>query len=156
MRWSSRIPHLLWRIAWFVTFGLTALCAVASLAFAQEFAVSAKVDKTTANVGEPITLTLTLSGDIAQLDLSKLSFPEEFAVIGRSQSTNVIFRGGATERSMSLNIVLVAQRDGTFKLGPFSISQGKQEFHTEPISVTIKKSVLPPSSPPPQGGRFTI
>ena len=156
MRRSSTARHIFWRIIWLVTFGLTALCAVASLAFAQEFAVSAKVDKTTANVGEPITLTLTLSGDIAQLDLSKLSFPEEFAVIGRSQSTNFIFRGGATERSMSLNIVLVAQRDGTFQLGPFSISQGKQEFHTEPISVTIKKSVLPPSSPPPQGGRFTI
>jgi uncharacterized protein (DUF58 family) len=147
-------------LLWLATFGLAALAGPATAvlggaAFAQEFQVSVKVDKTTAEVGDPLTFTLTLAGDLASVDLSRLEFPPEFTVAGRSQSTNFAMRSGAVERSMVLAIVLVPQEPGTFQLGPFTLKHGKQEFETEPIEVTVKKAPLPPKLQP-HGGRFTL
>jgi uncharacterized protein (DUF58 family) len=135
------------RMVWVAAFGL------AAAAFAEDLAFSAKVDKTTVDVGDPITLTLTLSGDAGGIDLSTLKFPEEFAIAGQSQSTSFSIRSGATERSMSLVYVLIPQRAGTLKLGPFSIKRRDTELITEPIDITVNQGVLPPTKQEPQGGR---
>ena len=134
---------------WVIAFG------VAALAFAQDLTFSAKVDKTTVDLGDPISLTVTLSGDIAGIELPPLAFPEGFSIVARSQSTNFSMRAGAVERSVSLLYVLVPQRVGTFKLGPFSIEHRHKELKTEPIEITVKKPALSPTLKP-QGERFTL
>ena len=136
-------------LAW----GLFALAAPA--AAAQDLNISAKADKTTVDVGEPITLMLTLSGDLEGLQLPTPVFPPEFAVAGQSQSTNFSMRAGAVERAMSLSFVLIPQKAGTFKLGPFTVAHQKHEIQTAPIEITVKKSALPPKLRP-QGERFTL
>ena len=133
-----------------------AVALVATLAWAQDLTVSAKVDKTTVALGEPITLVVTISGDLAGLEVKPLELPEGFAVGARSQSTNFSIHSGITERSMNLIYVLVPQRAGTFQLGPFKIVHNKKEFTTEPIQVTVNKPAVPPSLKEPQGGRFTL
>ncbi|MBI3330737.1 MAG: BatD family protein [Candidatus Omnitrophica bacterium] len=135
--------------AWLATFG------VAALAFAQDLAFSAKVDKTRVDVGGSIQLTLTLSGDIAGVKLPAVEPPDGFSIAARSQATNFSLRAGAMERSLSLSYVLVAQRAGTFKLGPFTITHDGKTFETEPIEVTVDKPALPPRFQP-QGERFTL
>jgi hypothetical protein len=137
-------------LAWLAAFG------VAALAVAEDLAFSAKVDKTVVDLGDPITLTLTLSGDISGVDLSTLKFPEEFSIASQSQSTSFSIRAGVAERSMALIYVLIPQRAGTVKLGPFSIKRGEKELQTEPIEITIHKAVLPPTQQAPQGGRYTL
>ncbi len=127
----------------------------AAVVGAEDLTFSAKVDKTTVNFGEPINLTVALSGDVSGVELPPLQFPEGFAVLGRSQSTNFSIRAGAVERSVSLIYVLVPQRIGTFKLGPFTVSRQHKELKTEPIDITVKKSSLPPKLQP-QGERFTL
>jgi len=151
MRMDSRLTgrKLVRWIAWLSAFGLTAL------AWAQDLTFSAKVDKTTVEVGDPINLILTFNGDVSGVELPPPQIPEGFVVAGRSQSTNFSIRAGAMERSTSLTFVLIPQRAGTFQLGPFLIRRHKDEFKTEPIEVTVKKSVLPPQSQP-QAERFTI
>ena len=139
--------------AWALACGLLAIAATP--AAAQDLVFSANVDKTTVAAGEPITLTLTLSGDLEGLKLPAPTFPQEFAVGGQSQSTNFSMRAGAVERSMSLAYVLIPQREGTFKLGPFTVEHRKKEFQTAPIEITVKKSALPPKLQP-QGERFTL
>ena len=138
--------------AWALACGMTALAAPAA---AQDLVFSANADKTTVAAGEPVTLTLTLSGDLEGLKLPAPTFPPEFAVGGQSQSTNFSMRAGAVERSMSLAFVLIPQREGTFKLGPFTVEHRKKEFQTAPIEITVKKSALPPKLQP-QGERFTL
>jgi uncharacterized protein (DUF58 family) len=137
-------------LVWIAAFGVTALV------FAEDLAFSAKVDKTTVDLGDPITLTLTLSGDISGVDLSTLKFPEEFSIASQSQSTSFSIRSGTTERSMTLIYVLIPQRAGTVKLGPFSITRHDKELQTEPIEITVNKAVLPPTELQPQGGRYTL
>ena len=74
---------------------------MATAAWAQDLVFSAKVDKTTVNVGDPINLTVTLSGDLSGVRLPAPTFPDGFAVLARSQSTNFSIRAGAMERSTS-------------------------------------------------------
>ena len=129
--------------------------AVAFPAWAQDLTFSARVDKTTVNIGDPIQLTVTLSGDISGVSLPLPQLPEGFSIVARSQSTNFSIQAGAMERSVSLLYVIVPQRAGTFELGPFAITHKKKELKTEPIEITVKKSALPPNLPP-QGERFTL
>ena len=135
---------------WILGFG------VAAFAFAQDLTFSAKVDKTTVDLGDPISLTITLSGDLSGIQLPALQLPEGFVVAGRSQSTNFSIRAGAMERSMSLLYVLIPQRAGTFQLGPFRIEHQHRNVQTDPIEITVKKPALPPSLKTPQGERFTL
>ena len=134
-------------------FGLTVLACPAQ---AQDLLFSAKVDKTTVELGNPINLTLTLSGDLADVKLPAQNFPEGFAVAARSQSTNFSLRAGVAERSMNLLYVLLPQREGTFQLGPFTVTKKKPQFQTAPIEITVKKPALPPTIKLPPGGRFTL
>ena len=124
-------------------------------AVAQDLVFSAKVDKTTLSIGEPLTLTITLSGDVADAQIPSVTVPDVFAVLGRSQSTNVSIRAGAMDRSTSLVLALVPQQEGTFQLGPFTMTQQQKEFHTDPITVTVNKPSVPPGLPP-HGGRVTL
>ena len=135
--------------------GLLFWSSAAPGAWAQDLLFSAKVDKTTVNVGDSINLTLSLSGDLSGIEVPAFQFPEGFVTLARSQSTNVAFRAGAMERSMNLTYVLVPQQAGTFQFGPFQVQQGKTVFKTSPISITVKKSALPPNLPPTRE-RFTL
>lgn len=145
----SKLRNLLRRIVWAAAFG------IAALAWAQDLSFSAKVDKTTVNIGDPITLTITLSGDVSDVQLPPPEFPPELAIAGRSQSTNFSIRAGAAERSTSLLYVLIPQQAGTFQLGPFKLTHRKKPFQTETIEITVKKPAVPPNLQP-QGERYTL
>lgn len=131
------------------------LAAAAPAAWAQDLHVSATVDKTTVNIGEPINLVVTLGGDVAGAQVPQWQFPDGFVVLARSQATNVSIQAGAMQRSTSLSYVLVPQAAGTYKLGPFRVTHNKQDMETEAITITVKKPVLPPNLPS-QGERFSI
>jgi uncharacterized protein (DUF58 family) len=132
-----------------------ATCGLTGLAWAQDLTLSVAVDKTAVKLHEPVTLTLTVTGDVSGADFSQLEFPEGFVVSARSQATNFSIRAGAVERSLTLSYVLIPQRAGTFQLGPFTIEHRKQTFQTEPIEITVEEAALP-SPLKPQGERFTL
>ena len=126
-----------------------------TLASAQDLAFSATVDKTTVDVGDPITLTITISGDLTDAQLTQPEFPDGFSVAARSQATNFSIRAGVMERSVSVHFVLVPQQPGTFQLGPFHLARRSQAFTTDPIQITVQKRPVPPNLQP-QGGRFLL
>ena len=121
-----------------------------------DLSFSAAVDKTTAAVREPVQLTLTLSGDIAGIQLPECVFPEGWVVVAQSQATNFSIRAGAADRSISLSYVLIASRTGTFQLGPFTVKHQDKSYKTEPIQITVNKPSKPPEQLSPEGGRYTL
>ncbi len=127
----------------------------ASAIQAQDFTFSAKADKTSVKVGDPIALTITLGGDLTGIKSPAFEFPKEFVVAARSQETSFSMRGRAVERSVSLHYVLMPQQAGSYQLGPFTIEQNGKPIKTEPIAITVEKSALPPYFQP-QGERFTL
>lgn len=138
-----------------VCVAVAVVCSMAAAAWAQDLKFSAQVDKTAADVGEPVTLTLTLAGDTADATLRPLNLPEGLVIAAQSQQSNFTIHAGAMERAVSLVYVLVPQKAGTFTLGPFIVEHRKKEFQTAPVEVTVKKSALPPTLKP-QGERFTL
>jgi uncharacterized protein (DUF58 family) len=146
------------RKAWcFRASSVAVVLAAASVAAAQDLRIDAQVDKTTVEVGQPVTLTISLSGDLSGVQLPPPQFPEGLIVAAQSQSTSIAFRAGVQERATGLVFVLVPQRDGTFTLGPFPVTHGKQMLETPVITLTVSKSALPPNLRRQlDGPRFTL
>lgn len=120
-------------------------------AVASDVSIIATVDKTTVDMGRPITLTVTITGDARQLKEPKLDLPQAFNIIATGQSSNLSLRGKAVERSVSFTYVLVANEAGTFQLGPFRIEREGEPLLTYPIEIVVHKPALPPGLKP-QGG----
>ncbi len=135
--------------------------SIGSVAWAANITVSASVDKTTVDIGAPIQLTIKLSGDVGGLQVPDLGLPEGWTVAARSQSSSFSVRGGAVERAVELLFVLVPHQAGTFQLGPFTFVRPEdkkepQQVQTEPMTITVNKTAVPPALQAPQGGRFTL
>ena len=139
------------------TVTLMALLAMAASAGAtDEVSFTASLDRPQVDVGQPVTLTLSLSGELTTLKgTPKLQLPDSFQVIAQSQSSNVSIRGGVVERSVNFYYVLLAREAGTFKLGPFAVERKRgTALTTEPIAVAVRKPVVPPGSQPAE--RFIL
>ena len=143
---------------WFVIPAALALLFAAAASAAeppQELSISAKVDKTAVDAGTPLTLTLSISGNLTGAKVPPPQFPDGFQVAATSQATNVSVRMGAMERSTNLVYVLVPTREGTFQLGPFTVEQKDRKMETQPIEITVKKAALPPTLKP-GAERYTL
>ena len=140
-------PLALWATLVFVQ-------ATGMAAAAEHLSIVAHVDKTTTKLGEPITLTMSCSGDLSTVQVAPVTFPQGLLVVARSQSTNITVHEGALERSLAMTYVLLPQHTGTFQLGPFPVVRGQQTLKTDPITITVLKSTLPPESAPHE--RFTL
>ena len=116
--------------------------------------VTAQVDKTTVELGSQFTLTITLEGDVTNLDLQPFEFPKALRVVAQSRSSNLSMGSGEVKRSVSLTYLLIPQETGTFRLGPFQVLQKGKPVLTDPLDIVVKKPILPPGSPTPQ--RFTL
>lgn len=136
---------------------LAALLAMAtSVCAADEVSLAASLDRPQVDVGQPLTLTLALSGDLTAVKgLPKVEVPESFQVVAQSQSSNVSIRGRVVERSVSFYYVLVAREAGTFALGPFAVERKKgNPLTADSLEVVVRKPVVPPGSQPSE--RFIL
>lgn len=148
MRRSSRVSNIL-------TAGLpAALLIVAGAAQAGELSLSAKVDKQTVNVGESFTLVLSLSGDLEEASVPPVSLPEGLAVAASSEENHLVFSDGKSTRMIQVSFIILAQRAGPYRLGPFSVTVGGVEHPTEPLEITVVKPLFPPRLP--NAGRTTL
>ena len=148
MGWRSRVSSVL-------AAGLpAALLTIAGVAQAGELSLTAKVDKQTVNLGEAFTLVLSLSGDIEEASLPPVALPEGLAVAASTEENSLVFSAGKPTRTVNFSFVIVAQRPGGYRLGPFAVRVKGQDHPTEPIDVTVVKPAVPPHLP--NTGRFTL
>ena len=124
------------------------LCAAEAPPVKPDITISAATDKTAADVGDPITLTLTLAGNLHSVEPPQLSFPPALHVASQMQSTNIAIKSGVMEKSLSYAFVLIATEPGTYQLGPFRVTKDTQTYATDPITITIKKSAVPKNLEP--------
>lgn len=116
--------------------------------------LSVQVDPTTVEVGEQLTLTITISGDIQRVELNPFTFPEAFRVAAQSRSTNLSMEFGQVRRSVSFVYALMALQPGTFELGPFAVHHQGKPLLTDPVEIVVQKPALPPKLDPSQ--RFIL
>jgi hypothetical protein len=116
--------------------------------------ISAQVDRATVDVGDRLTLTITIEGDFAKAELQPFEFPKALEVVAQSRASNVSLRLGDVKRSVSLVYVLRAQEAGTFQLGPFEAVHRGKPIVTDPIQIVVNKPLLPPQQQEHQ--RYTL
>ena len=117
-------------------------------------AIQAQVDKAAVELGQAVTLTITIEGELSGAELKPPQFPKELPMVAQSRSTNVALQAGVVHRAVSVMFVLQPVEVGTFQLGPFEVQQGQETVHTEPIELTVKRPILPPGIS--SGGRITL
>ena len=116
--------------------------------------ISAQVDKTAVEVGDRVTLTITVDGDLTNVNMQDFNLSDGLRIVAQSRASNVSVGGGEVKRSVSLTYVLLAQEPGTFQLGPFKLVHQGQSVLTEPIEIVVKKPVVPPTQRDTQ--RYTL
>ena len=116
--------------------------------------ISAQVDKTAVEVGDRVTLTITVDGDLTNVNMQDFNLSDGLRIVAQSRASNVSMGGGEVKRSVSLTYVLLAQEPGTFQLGPFKLVHQGQSVLTEPIEIVVKKPVVPPTQRDTQ--RYTL
>ena len=116
--------------------------------------ISAQVDKTAVEVGDRVTLTITVDGELTNVNMQDFNLSDGLRIVAQSRASNVSVGGGEVKRSVSLTYVLLAQEPGTFQLGPFKLVHQGQSVLTEPIEIVVKKPVVPPTQKDTQ--RYTL
>lgn len=116
--------------------------------------ISAQVDKTAVDLGNRLTLTITVDGDLTNVNMQDFKLPDGLQIVAQSRASNVSMGAGEVKRSVSLIYVLLAQEAGTFQLGPFQIVHQGKSVLTEPIEIVVKKPLVPPTKKDTQ--RYTL
>lgn len=105
---------------------------------AQAAGLRATVDRTEAEVGDRIVLTLTIEGEAgAEPQLPDLS---PFDVYSRGQSTQVQIINGRMSTTVSHNYLLAPKRAGTFTIGSASVVVEGRTYASDPITVRVRKA----------------
>ncbi len=121
-----------------------------ALALGAKLSAEARLNRTMIGVGERLVLTIAVTGasEVRDPDLGVLDgFRVEHS--SRSQSINVV--NFKMTRSLNLQYVLTALKEGDYELGPFAVSTGKETYVTDPVRVKVVKGRAPQSSSPDAG-----
>ena len=107
-----------------------------ALASGAELRAEARLDRSMVGVGERFVLTITVTGasevrdpDLGDLDGFRLDHQS------RSQSINMV--NFKVTRSLNLQYVLTALKEGDYELGPFAVSTGKEAYVTDPLKIKV-------------------
>ncbi len=133
------------------TLFLLVLISFIQLAAAKDLSLDSYVDKTRIGLSEYVRFSLEFSGD----DASKVKTPQlgnikNFKNSGSSSSssTNMTIVNGKMERSVTKTFTynLRPLRTGTLLIPPITIKVDKQNFTTDPVSITVTKNTPAPST----------
>jgi hypothetical protein len=122
--------------------------SVPLVAAADEVSVSARVDRTTTTVIQPVTLTITIEGTMRQVPEPTLpNLADAFNMQTAGTSSNFSFVNGKMSTSKSWNFVLYPRAAGTFTIGPAEVEFDNVVYRTEPIEIEVLEGDAPPAEP---------
>lgn len=132
--------------------GLLVLVAVLFLgisAFSQGLNFTASVDKDKLEIGDQLTLTLVITGNVQKIPDPKVKNVGDFAQYASGRSQNITFVNGAVTATTQFNFVLVPKKVGAFKIGPAELEIGGKLLQTPPLTITVLPSGSVPKQPAP-------
>ena len=133
----------------FLGAGLFFILFLLEVCLAQSISFDASVDRTEVTVGEQITLTVSVSGDVKSIPQPNLPPLDEFSVYSAGRSQNFTYVNGRLSASVTFNYVLVPRQEGKLTVGPASIKLDGKTYQTSPIQITVAgEGEAPPSSAP--------
>lgn len=113
---------------------------------AAEVNVRAALSAQTAQVGQPVTLSITVEG-AQNVEAPALEGLEDFEARYVGPSTQVSIVNGQMTAQVQHRYALTPQKEGTFTLGPFSVDFGGQQYRTEPLRLRVTPASAPAQAP---------
>ncbi len=119
-------------------------CLSANLSFAQEINIEASVDKTTVALEEPVSFSVTISGNEKSVPEPKLPDLSAFTVYSAGQSQNFTYVDGQVKSSVSFNYVLIPLQEGQLTIAPVILELVGKTFQSSPITILVKRNSVEP------------
>jgi tetratricopeptide (TPR) repeat protein len=130
---------------------LTALLAATTAR--ADVSVRASVNPRRAEVGEPLSLTIEVSG-AQNVSAPALGNLDAFDAQYVGPSTQVSIVNGQVSASVQHRYSLVPKRPGHFTLGPFTVEYQGKQYQTAVLAVDVGAANQPaPAAPQPQAGQ---
>jgi len=101
--------------------------------------VRAHVDRTSVALGESLQLTVSVSGDGGNVDISPIHRGGKFKVLSRGTSTSVQIVNGRMNREVSYDYTLIPLREGNFSIPPLTVSSDGKTYRTQKIIIQVSK-----------------
>ncbi len=120
----------------------------------QEIKFSATTNRNIISLGEFVTLTVTVSGNIAKVPKPNLPKLDEFYIYSQGSSRNISFVNGKISSSITYSYSLVPKKIGKFTIGSCEISVKGRTFRTESIEIEVSKEAT--KAQKGKGRSFTI
>ena len=118
---------------------LMAALFIPALSSANEISVESLVDKKTLVMGDKLTLTVKISGQvIGSLPAPSLPGHNGFDIVGAPfQSSSFSFVNGKVSASKTMNYTLLPRSEGKFLIGEVMLSYKGNEYRSRPVEVTV-------------------
>ncbi|MBI4655237.1 MAG: protein BatD [Elusimicrobia bacterium] len=115
-----------------------------------EITFSASVDKKTVAVNESFTLTVTVSGDMANVPEPQIPSIPDFYIHSSGRSQNFSIINGKISSSVTFNYVLTPKFIGKKQIPPITLFHDRQKYVTSPIEIYVTQ---PARTSQPQTGQ---
>lgn len=130
-------------------------CLVGS---ASGLSIEASVDVDEVEIGDPVNLSVTITGAGGSVPDPVLPDLSDFDVYSSGSNRSFSMVNGVISSSLDLNYVLVPKRKGTLTIGPIVVSSKGGRAQSDPIMISVKEPGSIPSGPgqqarPPAAGR---
>lgn len=125
-----------------ITIILFILSFFCNLSFAQDdLSFSAKVDKTSIDISEFLTITFEIIGNFKQSP--KLEIPQlnDFVTVAKNSSSFALSKGEA-KSTIKIELVLKAKKTGDLEIPECEIKYKKEIFKTDKIKINITGKLL--------------
>lgn len=110
--------------------------------------ISSSVDKNQVALGDPITLSVYVSGEGGSTPDPILPDLSDFDVYSSGKNTNITFENGKFASTLEVSYVLVPKKVGTLTIGSVTVRQKNQTVRSDPIQIEVTQpGQLSPSAP---------
>jgi len=116
-----------------------------------DISISASVDRNVVSLGEQLILSVTVSGDVANVPAPTIPQITDFNIYSAGQSHSISFVNGRVSSSLTYNYVLVPKSTGKFTIPPFVINiGGGKSYQTEAIEIEVVQAAQQQLAPSQQ------
>ncbi|MEE9554521.1 MAG: BatD family protein [candidate division Zixibacteria bacterium] len=101
--------------------------------------VTASVDTDEVELGDPVNLSITITGTGVSLPEPKLPDLSDFDVYSAGKNTSFSLQGGRSTSIRELSYTLIPKKIGRLIIGPVVVNYKKTMVSTEPIKINVRK-----------------
>ena len=122
----------------------------AACLWGQEISFEAKASKTEVSVNERFSIQFSVTYGQSNVRIDKpLDLPDFGGLhqLGESTQSRMSIQNGTVFNQSGIEVVLVAEQEGEYKIGSATVTLNGKKYRTKPITISVKKGLKPKTQP---------